>query len=500
MNRDRRSGADMPRALTRRRFLAGVATAAATAVVAACGGGGGGDTATSRPTTSATTAAGATSAPAATTTAAASSATTGGTQAPAAVATKPPTAGQITLNYLGLANPDHQAALGKVLAEYQKTYPNIAMQFDTVPFAQLFPKIQAATAGKTPVDIILIDGPNVTNFAYNSVMIPLDQYFDKAYVEKSFAPTSLLTSSYNGKFFAPPMMESSSVLWYNKTLTDKAGIKPPTDFAQAWTMDQALEAWKAVNNPPNVYGLCWGQNTTGLTNQDYEAGILRRSAGNKESPAYKGIAPDGITVSGYFDHPDAIKGHQFLQDLYQKYKVSPVEMPPNVWFDKKAVFYVSPDNALGTYKRLYPNGDFEVGVTPLPYFKDGSQVCHTDSWHFGVGTYSAYKNEAADFIKFLTGPVGAKIVYDQIKQLPANLEVQNAVADYQKQPLMTVQQQFKNSGVPRIITPGFTEFNSLSIEFYQNIIQGQGVNVKDLATTMAKRADGLIAKYKDWKK
>ena len=175
-------------------------------------------------------------------------------------------------------------------------------------------------------------------------------------------------------------------------------------------------------------------------------------------------------------------------------------MPPNVWFDKKAVFYVSPDNALGTYKRLYPNGDFEVGVTPLPYFKDGSQVCHTDSWHFGVGSYSTHKDEAADFIKFLTGPVGAKIVYDQIKQLPANLDVQNAIAEYQKQPLMTVQQQFKNSGVPRIITPGFTEFNSLSIEFYQNIIQGQGVNVKDLASTMAKRADGLIAKYKDWKK
>jgi hypothetical protein len=65
---------------------------------------------------------------------------------------------------------------------------------------------------------------------------------------------------------------------------------------------------------------------------------------------------------------------------------------------------------------------------------------------------------------------------------------------------MTVLQQFKNSGVPRIITPGFTEFNSLSIEFYQNIIQGQGVNVKDLATTMAKRADNLMAKYKDWKK
>lgn len=480
---------------TRRRFLRASSGALTAAILAACG-----STSNTNPTATqgATSAGGAAPTTVAT---AGGGAVTGAPQGSAAIATKPPTAGQITLNYLGLTSPDHSAALGKVLTEYQKTHPNINVQFDTVPFAQLFPKIQAATAGKTPVDIILIDGPNVTNFAYNNVMVPLDQYFDKAYVEKSFAPTSLLTSSYNGKFFAPPMMESASVMWYNKTITDKAGIKPPTDFAQAWTMDQALDAWKAVNNPPNVYGLQWGQDATSFTAQDYETGIFRRSAGNKESPAYKGIAPDGITVSGYFDHPDAIKGHQFVHDLYQTHKVSPVETPPYIWFDKKCVFYISPDNALGTYKQRYPNGDeFEIGVTPLPYFKDGSQVCHTDSWHFGVGTYATHKDEAADFIKFLTGPVGAKIVYDQIKQLPANLDVQSAIPDYQKQPLMTVQQQFKNSGVPRIITPGFTEFNSLSIEFYQNIIQGQGVNVKDLATTMAKRTDGLISKYKDWKK
>jgi len=469
---------------TRRWFLRASSGTLTTAILAACGTSSVNPTATQGPTAAGAAPTAATVAP----------------QGSAAVATKLPLAGAVKLNYLGVDSPGHAAALTKALAEYQKTHPNIDIQFDTVPFAQLFPKIQAATAAKTPVDIILIDGPNGPNFAYNNVTIPLDEYFDKDYVQKSFAPSSLLTSSYNGKFYAPPMMESTSVMWYNKTLTDKAGIKPPTDLAQSWTMDQALDAWKAVNNPPNVYGLRWGQAGSSWTWQDYEAGLFRRSAGTKESPAYKGIAPDGITVTGYFDHADAITGHQFLQDIHQKHKVSPIEAIPNIWFEKKCVFYISPDNALGTYKQLYPNGDFEIGVTPIPYFKEGTQVCHTDSWHFGVGMYSAHKDEAAAFIKFLTGSVGARIVYDSIRQLPANLDVLNSLPDYQTLPLSLVAQQFKAVGIPRIITPGFTEFNSLSIEFYQNLIQGQGANVKDLATTMAKRADGLMAKYKDWKR
>ena len=141
-------------------------------------------------------------------------------------------------------------------------------------FAQLFPKIQANAAAKAPTDTILADGPNVWSFAYNGIISPMDEYFDKATYEKNFTPTSLKTSMYRGKFFAPPQMESCSVMWFNKDMTDKAGIKPPEDLASSWTMDQALDAWQKTNNPPQVYGIRWGQGAT--PGQDYEAGIMRR--------------------------------------------------------------------------------------------------------------------------------------------------------------------------------------------------------------------------------
>ena len=126
----------------------------------------------------------------------------------------------------------------------------MTVDFELLPFPQLFPKIQANAAAKAPTDIILTDGPNLWSFAYNGIIAPMDEWFDKALIEKSWTPTSLATSSYRGKFYAPPQMESCSVMWFNKDMTDKAGIKPPDQLAQTWTMDQALDAWQKTNNPP----------------------------------------------------------------------------------------------------------------------------------------------------------------------------------------------------------------------------------------------------------
>jgi multiple sugar transport system substrate-binding protein len=433
----------------------------------------------------------ATTAPAATTSAPAAATTaSAATSAPAAAA---PAAAK-KLSFIGVQSDDQQFALTAVLKEYQKTHPEIDVEFELLPFPQLFPKIQANAAAKTSTDIILADGPNVWNFAYNKVIAPMDDWFDQDYIKKNWTPTSLQTSQYRGKFFAPPQMESCSVMWFNQDMTDKAGIKPPQTLAESWTMDKALEAWQKTNAPPQTYGIRWGQAAT--PGQDYEAGLFRRSAGAKSSPAYKGIAEDSLTITGYFDHADAVKGHAFFHDLYEKHQVSAVEGIPDAWVNGRAAFFVSPDNAIGTYVRL--GKTFKYGVTGIPYFQGGSQICHTDSWHYALGANSQNKKEAAEFIKYLSGPVGSKIFYDRFGQLPSSVDVLNTLPDYKSLPRSLVREQFLQAGQPRIVTVGFTEYNGLMQEFVGNLVQGTNLDIQQLATALAKRSDSLTAKYKDW--
>lgn len=64
--------------------------------------------------------------------------------------------------------------------------------------------------------------------------------------------------------------------------------------------------------------------------------------------------------------------------------VTPIESIPDIFFTKQSAFVVHPDNAIGTINRLYPDGDFNYGVTGIPYMEGGAELCHTGSWHFGV--------------------------------------------------------------------------------------------------------------------
>jgi multiple sugar transport system substrate-binding protein len=419
---------------------------------------------------------------------------------PTAAAAAPAAASgeKITLRFLSVAGPASQKAFADMMDQYKKANPNLnlELQQEVVTWEELFPKIQAIAAAKTPYDIIWADGPNLWSFAYNGTILPMDEWFDRDYIQKNWLPSSLITSYYRGKFYAPPERESCSLLWYNKDVTDQAGIDPPADFAKSWSMEDALVAWQKVNNPPTMYALRWGQGAG--PGQDYENGMFRRlSATSKQSPAFTAVADDGITMTGYFDHPEAVKGHQFLQDIHQKYKISPTEAIPDIWFSKKAAFFLSPDNAIGTYERLNPG--FKYGVTGIPYFKGGTQLCHNDSLHYALGAYTTHKKEAAEFIKFMSGPVGGKIYYDAEGQLPANVALLNSLPSYQKYPRSLVLEQFKQVATPRVVTVGFTEYNTLATEFFQNLIQVPGANVQDLATQTAKRYDALAAKYKDWK-
>lgn len=410
----------------------------------------------------------------------------------------------VTLQFLTINNADEQLiAFDQMTKAFQQSdpkYANVNIQFTAVPFEQLFPTIETAVAAGAEMDLFLADGPDIKHYAYNNAIISLKDYYTDAEL-KEFVPTSVEEGSYKGTFYAPGIMESCSMMFYNKDMTDAAGLEPPKEV-KGWTMDEAWDAWKktTVDNTgdgvPDIWGLRWGQ---GTYQGDYEHGILRRSAGKKDSPTFAGIGPDGVSFVGYLDTPEAIKSFQDYRAWHQgPDAVSPVEPINNIYFSKGAAFYVSPDNAIGQINRLYPNGDFHYGVTGIPYYADGTQLCHTGSWHFGVSPQSKHQELAAAVAKFFAGPVGAKIWYDNVRQLPARYELLNSLPEYNQYPQQLFNDGLNTIGVPRIQTPGYTEYQQIFGELMQDISQGQGVEVEPLVHDAAVEMEQALAKYKGW--
>jgi len=408
---------------------------------------------------------------------------------------------KVTLRFLTIDDADEINAWLEILEEFKKIeggkWSYVDIEIESVPFRELFPKIESSVAAGVPWDLVQSDGPDMKHYGFNRVIMTLDKYFTEE-EKKQWFSQSIEEGSFRGQLLGPPMMQSCSLMMYNTEMTDAAGIKPPDKLDDSWTMQEALGAWQKTtvdedgDGVPDVWGLRWGQGTwTG----DYEHGILRRSAGEKGSPTYKGMGDDGVTFVGYMDTPEAIEAMQFYQDLHLKYKVTPVEAISQIFATKKAAFMVTPDNRIGELNRLYGEGNFPWGVTGIPYFK--TQLCHTGSWHYGISPNTKHFEEALAYVKFASSDAGARIYYKHLRQLPANIGLFNELPEYSEGGRQAIWLEAMNKiGIPRIQTPGYTEYQQMFAEAAINI--AQGADPAEQMSSAAKRVQGLVAKYAGW--
>jgi ABC-type glycerol-3-phosphate transport system substrate-binding protein len=408
-----------------------------------------------------------------------------------------------TLKFFTVESAEQEIALAEMADAWKASDPkwaNVEVQIDSVPFSQLFPAIETSVAAGADFDAFLADGPDIKHYAFNGAIIPLADYYTEEELAE-YVPQSIEEGSYLGTFYAPAIMQSCSMMFYNSDMTDEAGLQPPKEVA-GWTFDEAWPAWEKTTTDPDgdgvvdVWGLRWGQ---GTWQGDYEQGIMRRSAGVRGSDTFAGMGPDGITFVGYLDTPEAIAAYQMYRDWHVGDRaVTPIEPIPQPFVNGNHAFMITPDNRIGEINRLYPDGGFNYGVTGIPYQADGAQMCHTGSWHFGVSPNTPHQEAAISMVKFFAGAEGSKIWYDNVRQLPARYDLLNTLPEYNEYPQQLFAQGLQEIGEPRIQTPCYTEYQQIHAELLQNLSQGDDVDVEALVKDAAVNMEGVCAKYKGW--
>ncbi len=409
--------------------------------------------------------------------------------------------GPVTLRFLAITDDDQLNAWREILDAFQQLndgeYSYVEIEFETVPFRELFPKIESSVAVGLPWDLFQADGPDMKHYGFNRVITPLTDYFSEEEMSQWF-PQSIEEGSFRDEFLGPPIMQSCSLMMYNRDMTDAAGISPPGSVSDGWTMDEAMAAWEDTtvdengDGVPEVWGVRWGQGTwTG----DYEHGIFRRSNGAVGSPTYAGMGEDGISFRGYLDTPEAVEAMQFYQDMHLTNKVTPVEPIPEIFESRQSAFMITPDNRIGALNRIHGEDGFNWGVTSIPYFQ--SQVCHTGSWHYGISPNTEHFEEALAFVRYASSDAGARIWYRHVRQLPANIGLFNELDEYSEEGSQRIWLDAMNTfGIPRIQTPGYTEYQQLFAEAAGNITFG--ADPQEQLSAAARRIEGLVAKYAGW--
>lgn len=144
---------------------------------------------------------------------------------------------------------------------YQKFLTDCAQQNgvtvnrEVVPGDTLIAKVLQQASSRTLPDVLMLDNPDLQQVAATGALTPLDTLGLNA---DGYLKGVVDASTYQGKLYGLQPITNTIGLFYNKDVLDKAGVKPPTTWAELRATAKQLTKGKqygvAFSAPANYEG------------------------------------------------------------------------------------------------------------------------------------------------------------------------------------------------------------------------------------------------------
>jgi arabinogalactan oligomer/maltooligosaccharide transport system substrate-binding protein len=160
-----------------------------------------------------------------------------------------PTDLRAELTWWDTSDPTNEGpAFRELIAKFNEQYPNITINYQSVPFGEAQNKFKtAAASGSGAPDILRAEVAWVPEFASLGYLYALDGSELTADASDYFE-TPLSSNRYDGKIFGVPQVTDSLALLYNKKLFADAGIEePPTTWEEVKTAAAAIKQATGVD-------------------------------------------------------------------------------------------------------------------------------------------------------------------------------------------------------------------------------------------------------------
>ncbi len=300
-----------------------------------------------------------------------------------------------------------------MVRRFEAAHPDIRVKLMWVPATQYQTKFKTlAAAGQAPdlvecgdvwIAYMLPFMRDVSDLvARDAEELQLDDFF----------PEVLKACQHEGRYFFLASGMNLSLLYYNRTLFDRAGVAYPTT---EWTWDDYVAAGKAIMKLPDAgRGGVWGADM--MTGWWGEWLIFVRQAGGR-------LFNDDLTEC-MLDSPEAIAGlHLYIDRIFKHHFAPESGFGPNNEFasGKLAMWYGGHIERWKTYNAI-PGLDWDIQVLPIgPAGRTGGEIAVRA---YGVTRTSRHPEAAWELMKFMVSPENLR---EQIKlgQLP----VRKSLAD-----------------------------------------------------------------------
>lgn len=151
--------------------------------------------------------------------------------------------------------PPTNDVVNQLFKAYQQSHPGVVIQRSAVPFGSLLSKADQEAASHSLPDMLMLDNPDVANFASTGALAPLDPFMQGKFSSSDFYAGPLSTMTYNGKTYAFSVGNNDLALFYNKKMFADAHLSPPTTWSEL-----ADDAQKLTHG--NTYGFAFSATAT----------------------------------------------------------------------------------------------------------------------------------------------------------------------------------------------------------------------------------------------
>ena len=157
----------------------------------------------------------------------------------------------VTINFMNFsANESAEAVLDLMKSLFEKDYPNVTVNIETVGWDNYFTQLQTRVGGGEAPDCFELNLDSFVAYAGQDALLPLNDLIAASPIDSNVMPAETLeVFTLGGSQYVLPYSFSTVVLVYNKDLFDQAQVAYPTDD---WTWVEedaaALEIKEALGD------------------------------------------------------------------------------------------------------------------------------------------------------------------------------------------------------------------------------------------------------------
>lgn len=292
----------------------------------------------------------------------------------------------VTLGYnpfLSDSFTDAPAPIDVIREELARRYPDLTLEYHTMPQDMLDSLVIWMTSQDATVDIFGMDVPWATQFGRARWALPLNEHLPD--LDQRITPAGLETFSYEGQWLAVPFWGSLTGLYYRTDILEEFGFEAPESVSEMVEIIRTVRAER-----PELAGLLWPGDRGDSLVMLYAT--LLYAFGGEYTDAEGNYR---------FDSPESIRAVQFLRDTITE-GLSPEAV--QIWERRESRQRFVSGDAIFSWDNHDiivflddPEQSEVVGVwdfIPFPAEPEGQSVAVTGGFGFAVNPFSSKRESA----------------------------------------------------------------------------------------------------------